>query len=59
MRLAICPYCSGIAIMSNKCKEDLLFKQEGECACSKCKRNFILYYDNKKIKTKEFINNAC
>ena len=21
--------------------------------------NFILYYDNKKIKTKEFINNAC
>lgn len=61
MSLAICPYCSGIGILSNRCKEDLLFKQEGECTCTKCKRTFIIYYDNKKTKTKikECINNAC
>lgn len=58
MRLAICPYCTGIGIMTDKCKEDLLFKQEGICTCSSCKKKFILYYDDRKIKVKE-ISYAC
>lgn len=53
----ICPYCNGIAIMTNKCKEDLHSKQEGIVQCLSCNKYFILYYKDKKIKTKELINN--
>ena len=62
MRLAICPYCKiGIAIILDKCKEDLIFNKKGECKCTNCNKIFELYYNGNKLLTrkKEYSNGKC
>lgn len=65
MLLAICPYCSGVGIVTNKCLINLNNNKDGISKCTKCNKYFTLYKKDKNIKIRKddnydtFENNCC
>ena len=53
MLLAICPECSGLALVSDKCLKDIIHAKKGSCTCSKCSLNFNIIYDETAYKLRE------